>query len=352
MSRFMDLAGWNIWIDSNYYTGQGGHPTNCGEGILWQRWNSVECFSAAVTHNIQGPTGEKGYIAPYDNYVIGLLIGWNRMRDWSESHVGVRKIAYDSSVNITTDVSVIGNLNDDGSDAEIVGNTVPEVLDFMDACPGGGLTPPTNVKVVTDNNKNIITWVDATDNEAGFRIDRRIHGTNTWTTIAYRPRNETDTVFNYSVPNGYGGGPTNQCTNQLHDYNEQKWVDYNVKDGVIYDYKAVSINCNDDDEGASSPVVTALVKIISGIRNHDMLIYPNPAKDLVEIQLTLKHDDLITVSVYDINGKPMDKVIQNKSLPKGEHSFNYSVSNYPAGVYLVTIESLTNSVTSLLLVQQ
>ena len=74
-----------------------------------------------------------------------------------------------------------------------------------------------------------ITWTDASNNEAGFRVDRKIDD-GAWTTIAYRP------------PRIQGDAN-----------NPQMWLDYLAPIGRPLVYRVVAVNSKDDDQGASEP---------------------------------------------------------------------------------------------------
>ena len=96
--------------------------------------------------------------------------------------------------------------------------------------PGGKCKPPRDVRAeVVENSAIRITWTDASDNEGGFRVDRKIGGA-AWTPIAYRP------------PRIQG-----------HPENPQQWIDYLAPPGKPLSYRVVSVDEKDSDEGASTP---------------------------------------------------------------------------------------------------
>jgi len=74
-----------------------------------------------------------------------------------------------------------------------------------------------------------ITWTDASKNEAGFRVDRKIDD-GAWTAIAYRP------------PRIQGD-----------ENNPQMWIDYLAPPGRSLVYRVVAVNSRDNDQGASDP---------------------------------------------------------------------------------------------------
>ena len=100
---------------------------------------------------------------------------------------------------------------------------------------GGKLAKPSQVRADVFGDVAVrITWTDASDNEAGFRVDRRI-GDGRWTAIAYRP-------------------PRIQGDKN----NPQMWIDYLAPPGKPLAYRVVAVNGKDDDRGVSdlTPAVT------------------------------------------------------------------------------------------------
>jgi hypothetical protein len=77
-----------------------------------------------------------------------------------------------------------------------------------------------------------VTWRDATDNEVGYRIDRRIDG-GRWIAIAYRP------------PQIAGD-----------ENNRPEWIDFLAPSARPVDYRVVALSGKDNDDGASAPTQT------------------------------------------------------------------------------------------------
>lgn len=207
MSRAWDFGGWNLWLDKNWYNNTGSNPGNDGEGLLIQRHGGVEAFSFAYTRNRQGPGGEPGYIAPYDVHCIGLFQAWNKQRG-SVGVVAARN-------NRLEDISVVENINLQGTPVVASGVGSANQGDFLDACPTTVTGAPSGVTATPDNTYKamIVSWNDNSSNEVAFRVDRRLSPNDPWVTIAYRPRNETGGLFTYdgndngTIPPGCAGQP-------------------------------------------------------------------------------------------------------------------------------------------------
>jgi hypothetical protein len=311
-SRAMDLGGMNLWVDSNWYTGTGSTPGNDGEGILCQRFGSFEVFSWAMTHNSQGSTGESGYIAPYDVHVLGMLTAWNDQR----GSVGILKTVS----NEGQDISVVDNVA-----SQVVGGGGTNIKDFLDVCPTGAPAKPINVTVNNLVYGNEINWTDIASNEIGFRIDRKIDSGN-WYTIAYRPRNETGSVWDYPGLE-YDGAQI--CTNQpTRDYNEQKWIDFTAPNGRMITYRVSAINCNDDETGSAEPVI-ATPEIVSDLNDWKRItIYPTLASDNLHIKNAGGKDfELISVSGLFLYQSEIDS-----------DYYSLDINGLTNGFYLIRIE--------------
>lgn len=310
MSRAMDLAGWNSWFDANYWDQTGSNPGVDGEGLLYQAQGCVEVFSVAETNNKQGICGGSagGYIAPYNVHLIGMLQGWN-----DNTRIG----SYCKSGDRHEDISIVGNTNTIG----IWDCTAGDVKDwFKDAdCSSTPITAPSNLLVVYDANKkcNIVKWTDNATNEVGFKVERRELGQTQWSTVCFRPRNQTggisgtDPITGQSNPTGWVWVPTDlsafdadsRCANQNIDINTQDWRDYLIASGKQYEYRVIAMGCDQSDLSASSvPVSVTKTDFIESIID-GIFLYPVPLSENLNIRIENKYIGDLNVSVVDMNGR-------------------------------------------------
>ena len=68
--------------------------------------------------------------------------------------------------------------------------------------------------------------------------------------------------------------------------------------------------------------------------------YPNPATDFVTISFITTKEEQVNVTLTDILGKELS-VIQNGTLPSGDHNLSWNADDVSTGWYVVTIK--TNS---------
>ena len=103
--------------------------------------------------------------------------------------------------------------------------------------------------------------------------------------------------------------------------------------GGSYTNKAVSY----------SPKQTATsTPIIAGIENA-LQLYPNPAKNELNIEYTSANNQEVRISLYDLLGKEI-AVITDRSM-QGKQSINYNTSKLPKGLYLLRLQSGTETIT-------
>ena len=71
-------------------------------------------------------------------------------------------------------------------------------------------------------------------------------------------------------------------------------------------------------------------------------IYPNPAKDNLNINYYLTNDGLVTISLYNVLGEKVVDVINDNQV-KGSHNSNIDLKSVSAGVYTIKMTSGVNN---------
>lgn len=290
LSRAFDMAGKNGWIDNNSYNNTGSNPGNDGEGILWQAHGGMNSiWSFVITNN----TGTSGYMAGYDVSQEGALWAWN-----TTSSVGNYK------AGAMTDVAIVSN----------TGSIVKTGIDVLTNCPTSSPSAPAAPIVAFDSEKKYvnISWTDISDNEIGFRIDRK-DGTNDWKTIVIRPRKSVGAVNN-----------------------EQVWRDYLYPQNINFEYRITAIDCNNNNTGTS----TSSASLNSGTTT---FINGNLSKsDNFKI-----HSDKIIFSTANINRKVTITDISGKIICADCASASiYYFIGLDRGIYIVKIDTEDNNTTT------
>ena len=72
-------------------------------------------------------------------------------------------------------------------------------------------------------------------------------------------------------------------------------------------------------------------------------VYPNPASGLAKIELATYDDTRATMSVYDIKGELVVKILDNEFLPAGLSTYEISCDTWTKGVYFIrcTVNDIT-----------
>ncbi len=70
---------------------------------------------------------------------------------------------------------------------------------------------------------------------------------------------------------------------------------------------------------------------------YDLLVYPNPANDIVNISFTGSQNDNLSITVSDIIGKQLISLTENIS--QGSNIYTLNISDLPAGMYMISLSS-------------
>ena len=72
-------------------------------------------------------------------------------------------------------------------------------------------------------------------------------------------------------------------------------------------------------------------------------VYPNPFNPIINIEFTIPQSDYVTVSIYDLNGKNIEQLMDNEFISAGSYNIKWSGENFSSGIYIVHI---TNGIRS------
>ncbi|HTE00017.1 MAG TPA: T9SS type A sorting domain-containing protein [Mucilaginibacter sp.] len=96
------------------------------------------------------------------------------------------------------------------------------------------------------------------------------------------------------------------------------------------------------------PAVTSNLKV-SVARNsdkllQDVLVYPNPVTDLINVKYSLSRNAIVSVKIMDILGNDVITII-SQSVTAGDQNITYPISNkLSRGLYFIRIVAGTESV--------
>jgi len=78
--------------------------------------------------------------------------------------------------------------------------------------------------------------------------------------------------------------------------------------------------------------------IVSGPEGYTVYnAYPNPFNPSTNIQFTLENTERVSITIFDIKGREIDKVLENELMQPGEHHIHWDVDNgiTSSGIYIV-----------------
>lgn len=339
LARAFTVSPRNAWADSNMIAGLGTVFDNSGEAIMVQdHLNGSECFSFAITNNRvanrSNIPGKTGWMGVWNSHAIGLFLGYNFVASG---------IMFEDKNNYGADVSIVKHTNPETG--EVIGpfgdNIRVNVRDQRNFdCPNEP-TPGIPTVAVADSADYVhISWTNVA-NEAGYRVQRRRVGDASWTTLAYRPRQETggNVTFGFGpridgfigINEGYPPAPFNGQTwdGMVRNMNPPVWRDYTKMAG-LFEYRVVAIGCEDNNVSSSDsiPVVVSTKKQVALAKTGQLLIYPNPAREVLNI-----NSDGTLITQYQLTDAT-GKVVQTWE-GQGILSHKIDLKLLKPGIYLI-----------------
>lgn len=73
-----------------------------------------------------------------------------------------------------------------------------------------------------------------------------------------------------------------------------------------------------------------------GSLDGDMMVYPNPVDDLVNVKFRVTENGSTWLGIYSLDGREL-KVIVNQSMPEGEYTYMTSLGYLPTGEYIAVL---------------
>ncbi|HEV7231506.1 MAG TPA: T9SS type A sorting domain-containing protein, partial [Bacteroidia bacterium] len=88
----------------------------------------------------------------------------------------------------------------------------------------------------------------------------------------------------------------------------------------------------------------------NGIEGHDanrlaLELFPNPVSDRLQVDCVLPSSQPVSVNMYDMHGKQVALLLNDDNHVSGKFSKSFDLKSYPAGVYLLQVQTGTHSET-------
>jgi len=139
-------------------------------------------------------------------------------------------------------------------------------------------------------------------------------------------------TYTYSDANGY------------FEFKNLPWGNYNVY-AEVWGLDPISANIilDEDNPDVDNIIITVNdLTVVASIQGYSMFYfdfvsapYPNPAKDVINIDMSLKQNARINLTIYNIMG--VSVISQNADYSTGVHHLNFNLNNLPAGLYYVDL---------------
>jgi len=345
MARAFTVSSRCAWYHKNQYINTGSAFDNSGEGILHQdHLNGSECYSAALTYN-RG----NSYMGVWNSLITGYFMGWNEV---------TTNIMVANPTGFGADISSVAHKNLNTGEEYFYSPTLGTLSNIKDYesfdCSSGGVTPGTPVVTVKDTADFVkITWTNVED-EAAYRVERKLKSASAWTTIAYRPRVKTGCVvsFNGDDPKVYwaDGHGTDAWDQKIRDMNPTMWRDY-MKSAGEYQYRVIAVGCEDMLSTAISNPVDVTVspsypdKLKENTMNANQLVlYPNPSSDY--IYGNMPNSMITSVRMYSVLGK-LEKSLDNVNSVQ----FVIPMKDIKNGHYIIEVKTKQGTIRKLVMKQ-
>ncbi len=128
--------------------------------------------------------------------------------------------------------------------------------------------------------------------------------------------------------------PTSNSIDRDGSHNTTTVFDHYYLNNVTFDESEFTVPVGVNETVASFGTVSA---------------YPNPANDVLNMNITLNNNENVTVSMFNTLGQTV--ITENRNLTSGANNVQLNTSNLEAGVYMVTVTAGNATTTTRVVVQ-
>ncbi|HAB53929.1 MAG TPA: hypothetical protein DCE80_17425 [Ignavibacteriales bacterium] len=288
--------GWRCYEGNHNYDLSGCTDTN----YIFPVWEYSHSDGVSIT----GGYVYRGPNLPdlYGKYIYG---DFGTRKIWALSYDGINPPT--NKLLLTSSVSIASFGVDINNELYVVGyNGI--IYRFT---PTASIIAPTNLRY-TVNSPNSITlnWNDNSNNENGFRIERKV-------------------------------GSENFVLLESVDENIITFTDNSVVDTQMYSYRVYAYNSTASSGFSNTTsVVTAIPVELNAIPDKFQLIqnYPNPFNPSTKIHFTLSNRQVVTLKIYDTLGREIETLLSDDK-PAGYYDVVWNSGYFPSGVYFCQLKS-------------
>ena len=288
--------GWRCYEGNHNYDLSGCTDTN----YIFPVWEYSHSDGVSIT----GGYVYRGPNLPdlYGKYIYG---DFGTRKIWALTYDGINPPT--NKLLLTSSVSIASFGVDINNELYVVGyNGI--IYRFT---PTASIIAPTNLRY-TVNSPNSITlnWNDNSNNENGFRIERKV-------------------------------GSENFVLLESVDENIITFTDNSVVDTQMYSYRVYAYNSTASSGFSNTTsVVTAIPVELNAIPDKFQLIqnYPNPFNPSTKIHFTLSNRQVVTLKIYDTLGREIETLLSDDK-PAGYYDVVWNSGYFPSGVSFCQLKS-------------
>jgi len=343
--RFKYNATWSPWLTVGYW-----------KNYIWPSYGATSYSAGDIDYD---------YVVLDDFHTV-----WQWRVEFKRQLAGhlspsIDKLSFYTSDQRTTDNRDLTSIvNDDPPAIFIPTNFVCQYN--VDPEIGGSICSPTSTALAIrsydievdpydfavdnfDDYWNIFgIWPRAVQNAAGYHIDGAVTRYRTWSQ-AYDTLAAGGRVIMSVGPPLYSGhlmmlaGFDSQGDPLVHDPAQQN--------GEAYEFNKSSLSRSWFDKGGVAytffpdETVTALDDNDNNLRPDKLALspnFPNPFNPSTTLRFSIPEATYIQLAIYDLSGKPVDLLISDY-LSAGDHQIIWNAENQASGVYLLRLESDTET---------
>ncbi|MBK7632097.1 MAG: S8 family serine peptidase [Ignavibacteriales bacterium] len=312
----VQFTGWHKYSNTGSLTFQIVLYAN---GRIMFYYNNMNATLNSATVGIENAAGNDGLQVAYNaNYVANnLAVLFASEPDWLSNNVNSGTLFNGSSVAVELTFRAedypAGNY---GMDLVVTSNdpvnatvTVPVTMEIS-------VIPVELTSFVAKNDRNNVTlnWATATEtNNSGFQIERKLNGTNEWTSVSFVSGKGTST-----------------------ERNNYSFMDKGLKVGK-YSYRLKQVDL--DGTFDYSPIIEVDVNAPNDYTLYQN--YPNPFNPSTTIEYSLPEKAEVTISIYTAIGELVTTLVKG-TVEAGYQKANFNAVNLTSGTYIYQIRAVGN----------
>src|SRR5690606_23181171 len=90
--------------------------------------------------------------------------------------------------------------------------------------------------------------------------------------------------------------------------------------------------------GSDTSCSSLPVGISETINDSKLIVFPNPAREMINAQFDIDQRQTLNIGLYDINGRLIQTLLTDE-VSTGEYHFSFNISHLEHGIYLLQITS-------------